>query len=64
MSDTLIANRSLESVRGTLRMSVIMALGMAIGAFILGFAMPVHLTPKAMIADHDDVFSGRLMSGE
>jgi hypothetical protein len=63
MSNTLIAIRGLDSMRQTLRMSVVMLLGMAMGAFILGYATPVHLTPKAIIADHDDVFSGRLVTG-
>jgi hypothetical protein len=63
MSNTPIAIRGLDSMRETLRMSVIMVLGMAMGAFIPGYATPVHLTPKAMIADHDDVFSGRLVRG-
>jgi hypothetical protein len=52
-----------ESVREQLRMSVIMVLGMAIGAFILGFETPINLTPRATIADHDAAFSGRLVSG-
>ena len=52
-----------ESVREQLRMSAIMVLGMAIGAFILGFVTPINLTPRATIADHDTAFSGRLVSG-
>jgi hypothetical protein len=43
-------------------MSVILVLGMAVGAFILGLATPLQLTPKAMIADHGDAFSGRLVT--
>jgi hypothetical protein len=62
MSDTLIANRGLDSMRATLRLSVVMVLGMVMGAFILGYATPLHLTPKAMIVDHDGVFSGRLVT--
>jgi hypothetical protein len=62
MSNTLIAIRGLDSMRETLRMSVILVLGMAVGAFILGLATPLQLTPKAMIADQGDAFSGRLVT--
>ena len=50
-----------ESVREQLRMSAVMVVGMALGAFILGFVTTVTLTPKATIADQGDVFSGRLV---
>lgn len=53
----------LASAGETLRLSAVMILGMAIGAFILGCATPITLTPKAMIADRDNIFSGRLING-
>lgn len=62
MSNTLIAIRGRDFMGEMLRMSVVMVLGMAVGAFVLGYATPVHLTPKAIIADHDDLFSGRLVT--
>lgn len=61
MSHTFFEICGRESVREQLRMSAIMVVGMALGAFILGFVTPVTLTPKATIADHGDVFSGRLV---
>jgi len=63
VSHTFFAIRGRHAVREQLRMSAIMALGMAIGAFVLGFTTPISLTPRAMIVDHDAAFSGRLVSG-
>jgi len=62
VSQTFFAMCGRESVREQVRMSAIMILGMAIGAFILGFVAPIDLTPRAAIADHDAVFTGRLLS--
>ena len=61
MSHTFFEICGRESVREQLRMSAIMVVGMALGAFILGFVSPVTLAPKATIADQGDVFSGRLV---
>jgi len=63
MTESFLAICGRESVREQLRMSAIMVLGMAIGAFILGFVAPINLTPSATIADHNAAFSGRLVSG-
>ncbi len=56
------ASGALVSAAQTLRLSAILVLGMAVGAFILGCATPINLTPKAMIADRDGIFSGRLIN--
>lgn len=62
-ANTLFAFWGLQSVREPLRMLAIMVLSMAVVASIFGYATPINLTLKAMIADRDDVFSGRLISG-
>ena len=49
-------------MREPLRTSAVMVLGMAVGAFILGYATPFNLTSNAMTAHRDDIFSGRLVS--
>jgi hypothetical protein len=62
MSDAFYSVSNLESVRRQCRLSIVILLGMAIGAFILGFATPITPAQKATIADDGAAFSGRLVS--
>jgi hypothetical protein len=52
-----------ESAQRQFRLSLVMLVGMAVGAFILGVATPLpQTTQKAAITHDDAVFSGRLVS--
>ncbi len=62
MSDAFYSLIDLESARGQARMSIVIVLGMAIGAVVLGFATPLHQAQKATILDDGAAFSGRLVS--
>jgi hypothetical protein len=50
------------SARRQFRLSIVVVVGMAVGAFILGFATPIHQAPKAMTLDDGAAFTGRLVS--
>ncbi|ARN80060.1 hypothetical protein [Methylocystis bryophila] len=63
MSDNFFEKCGRDSVREKLRLSALMVVGLALGAFILGFMTTTTLTPKATLAGHIDVFSGRLVTG-
>jgi hypothetical protein len=50
------------SARRQFRVSIALVVAMAIGAFTLGFATPIHQAPKATTLDDGAAFSGRLVS--
>ena len=50
------------SARRQFRLSIAIAAAMAVGAFVLGFATPIHQAPKATTLDDGAAFSGRLVS--
>ncbi len=62
MSDAFYSLIDLESARRQARMSIVIVVGMAIGAVILGFATPLPRPQKATIMDDAAAFSGRLVS--
>ena len=62
MSDAFNSITDRESWRGQFHLSVLMVIGMAIGAFILGFATPIAHAQKATIVNDGAPFSGRLVS--
>jgi hypothetical protein len=50
------------SARRQFRLSIALVVVMAIGAFVLGFATPIHQAPKATTLDDGAAFTGRLVS--
>ncbi len=50
------------SARRQFRLSIDIVVGMAIGAFALGSATPIHQPPKATTLDDGAAFTGRLVS--
>ena len=50
------------SARRQFRLSVAIVVGMAVGAFALGFAKPIPQAPKATTLDDGAAFNGRLVS--
>ena len=50
------------SARRQFRLSIAIVVGMALGAFIFGFATQLHQAPKATTLGVDAAFSGRLVS--
>jgi hypothetical protein len=50
------------SARRQFRLSVALVAAMAVAALVLGFATPIHQTPKATMMDDGAAFSGRLVS--
>jgi len=55
-----------DSARRQLRVSAVLVVAMAVAAFILGFAMPIHAPQpaKSTAIMHDSAFTGRLLSME
>ena len=62
MSDAFNSITDRESWRRQFHLSVLMVIGMAIGAFIWGFATPITHAQKATIVNDGAPFSGRLVS--
>ena len=50
------------AARRQFRLSIAIVAAMAIGAFALGFATPIHQAPKATTLDDGAAFTGRLVS--
>ena len=50
------------SARRQFRLSVAIVVGMAVGAFALGFAKPIPQAPTATTLDDGAAFTGRLVS--
>ncbi len=50
------------AARRQFRLSIAIVVAMAIGAFVWGFATPIHQAPKATTLDDGAAFSGRLVS--
>jgi hypothetical protein len=50
------------SARRQFRLSIVVVVGMAVGAFILGFATPNPRTQQTTIKDDGAAFTGRLVS--
>jgi hypothetical protein len=53
-----------DSARRQLRVSAVLVVAMALAAFVLGFAMPVHApqSGKTTAINHDSGFTGRLVT--
>lgn len=62
MTDAFYSITDRESVRRQFRMSVVMVVAMAIGAYILGFATPIAQMRKATMTDDSVPFTGRLVT--
>lgn len=61
MSDTAYSMRG-ESARRQFRISLFMVIGLAIGAFLIGFVAPTAPAQDAATLDDGGVFVGRLVT--